>query len=60
MAETSETEWVLPIRPVRTPPDVEAALARAEYDQFLARHAPDGRRMPSIFSGRDSDEARGR
>jgi hypothetical protein len=56
MAETSETEWVLPIKPVPVPTDVLAAMARAERDQFLAQHASDGRRPPSILTGRAGDE----
>jgi hypothetical protein len=60
MAETNEPEWVLPIKPIATPPDVRTALERSARDEFLARHAPDGRRPPSILTGRGGDEAFGR
>ena len=58
--ETDAEPWCLPMEPVPVPADVEAALARAERDEFLSQHSPSGRRLPSIFSGREGDEARGR
>jgi hypothetical protein len=58
--EKPEEPWVLPVKPVPTPTDIETALARAERDRFLAQHAPDGRRMPSILTGRGDDESFGR
>jgi hypothetical protein len=54
--ETDAETWHLPVRPVPVPADVEAALVRAQCDEFLARHAPDGRQMPSILTGRPGNE----
>jgi hypothetical protein len=54
-----EETWHLPVRPIDVPPDVKAALVRAERDAFLARHAPGDRQLPSILTGR-GDESFGR
>jgi hypothetical protein len=58
--ETAADTWCLPIRPVPVPADVEASLARAERDAFLARHAPADLPPLSIFSGRGDDAGYGR